>query len=457
MAYDLAQSGAVMQMGYGGQAGGGKTDLGLGLAGTVFRKTLFFRREFTQLSDVIERGNQIYPVTFVSGEKRLWRFNGRLIRLRGASHDRDWTKYQGQSNDLIVFDEAAEFTESQIRLISGWLRTTDENQHTLALLCFNPPTTPEGEWIVQMFAPWIDPQYSGERAEPGEVRWFARDKDDKEFECDSSEPFEYEGRQTYPISRTYFPASRFDNPYLGERYERQLDALPEPLRTMVMEGDFTVSGKPDQWQVLPTAWLLQAMERGRTQSRPDVHLRSVGVDVARGGADNTAIAKLYSNWFDPLLMYPGADTPDGMATARLVLDAMETPAPVFIDVIGWGASAYDQLTMLCSSSVTPINNAEAGPGVDLSGKYSFANLRAASYWRLREALDPLSGEDIALPDDRNLRVELAAPRYKIKGGRIQVEPKEDIVKRLGRSPDRADAVVMAWWGVVAPTFEMEWI
>jgi len=42
--------------------------------------------------------------------------------------------------------------------------------------------------------------------------------------------------------------------------------------------------------------------------------------------------------------------------------------------------------------------------------------------------------------------DLLAPKWRVlPGGRIQVEKKDDIIKRLGRSPDRGDAVVMAFW------------
>lgn len=75
---------------------------------------------------------------------------------------------------------------------------------------------------------------------------------------------------------------------------------------------------------------------------------------------------------------------------------------------------------------------------------------ASNAEELREALE--AGE-VALPDDEALFDELAAPRWRASsGGKIQVEPKDGLRDRLGRSPDRADAVVMAWWaGVGAAT------
>jgi hypothetical protein len=65
-------------------------------------------------------------------------------------------------------------------------------------------------------------------------------------------------------------------------------------------------------------------------------------------------------------------------------------------------------------------------------------------WRLREALDPVHGDNIALPPDRRLAAELTAATWSLRGDKILVESKDDIRKRLGVSPDRADAVMLAW-------------
>lgn len=442
MAYELAKSGKVMQLGYGGQAGGGKTDLAMGLAGTVFKRSLILRREYPQLHDVESRGDEIYPVDFVGGSKKRWKFDGREIGIASCQYEKDWKKYQGRSIGLLMFDEAAEFLENQVRSISGWLRSP-EGENTLLLLCFNPPTTPEGEWIVQMFAPWIDPQYPGERAAPGEIRWFIRTADETEIEVEDGTPFEYDGRMAYPISRTFIPASRHDNPYLGEDYQRRLDNLPEPLRTMVMEGDFTVGAIDDKWQAIPTLWVLQSMERGRNTPKPVMALRAVSCDPSRGGKDETTIVKRYGNWFE-IKAYPGSEMTDGPIVGDQIIAHMEMPAPIYVDSIGIGSSVYDYLKALSKVEVHAVVNSAKADEISKNEIYGFANVRAASYWSLREALDPASGENVCLPDSRKLRVDLCTPRYKVRGGKIVIEPKEDIVKRIGRSPDYGDGVVMAW-------------
>jgi hypothetical protein len=63
------------------------------------------------------------------------------------------------------------------------------------------------------------------------------------------------------------------------------------------------------------------------------------------------------------------------------------------------------------------------------------------WWQFREALDPKTGKNIALPPDSALKADLCTPLWKLSAQGIQIESKEDIIKRLGRSPDRGDAVV----------------
>ena len=77
------------------------------------------------------------------------------------------------------------------------------------------------------------------------------------------------------------------------------------------------------------------------------------------------------------------------------------------------------------------------------GIMRFYNLRSQLWWQMREMLDPESGLDIALPPDTELLKDLTAPLWSFKGKEIQIEVKELTKKRIGRSPDRADAVILA--------------
>lgn len=169
---------------------------------------------------------------------------------------------------------------------------------------------------------------------------------------------------------------------------------------------------------------------------------SLGVDVARGGRDNTVIARRHGMWFDKPLAYPGKETPDGPSTAGLVIAAMRDKAPIHIDVIGVGSAPYDFLKN-AGQHALGINVAEASHERDRSGLLEFFNLRSELWWKMREALDPTQNNGIALPNDPRLKADLCAPKWKLQGSRIKVESREEIEKRIGRSPDFASAYMLA--------------
>ncbi|MBA2226730.1 hypothetical protein [Thermogemmata fonticola] len=67
---------------------------------------------------------------------------------------------------------------------------------------------------------------------------------------------------------------------------------------------------------------------------------------------------------------------------------------------------------------------------------------------LRSWLDPEGGPEetrLALPPDPDLARDLLAVRYALRAQGITVESKDDLRKRLGRSPDAGDAVALACW------------
>jgi hypothetical protein len=427
---------------YGGAAGGGKTDLLIGLALTEHRRSILFRREAKQLRAITDRVRLILRTRDgFNAQQNRWRLpDERLLDLGGVKDAGDEQAYQGQPHDLIGFDELPQFLESQFRFLAGWNRTTDPDQRCRVVGAGNPPASAEGEWVIRFWAPWLDPQHANP-ALPGELRWFAA-LDGEDVEVDGPEPFEHKGERLQPKSRSFIPSSVEDNPFLtATGYKAMLQALPEPLRSQMLRGDFTAGRDDDPWQVIPTEWVLLAQQRWQPQ-KPAGPMHAMGVDVARGGADETVLTARYGDWFAPQIVQPGAATPNGQATAALTVAYLRDDATAHVDVIGVGASAYDHLDGL-KVNVVACNAAEASLARDRSGQLGFVNRRAEWWWKMREALDPHYGEALALPPDRALRVDLCTPRWKVTARGIQVEAKEDIVKRLGRSPDRGDSAVLA--------------
>ena len=434
---------------YGGAAGGGKTDLLLGLAHTAHDVSIIFRREYPQLAGIETRAAEMFRGRGrYNGQKNLWLLDGgQRIEFGACQLLGDEQKFQGRPHSLKCFDEITHFLEAQFRFLCGWLRSTNPGQRCRVVAAGNPPTDPDGEWVVQFFRPWLDESHPNP-AIPGELRWFTT-LDGKEVEVENGTPFWHTpkggGRELVtPMSRTFIPARVEDNPFLmNTNYRATLQALPEPLRSKMLSGDFQAGKEDNPYQTIPTAWVLLAQERWKARSKPDVAMSAIGVDVARGGRDQTILAPRFGNWFAELLTFPGASTPNGPAVATLVLQHRTHLARVQVDVIGVGGSVVDHLAPVIHGACVPLNGAAGSEATDKSGQLGFRNKRAEMWWMLREALDPITGDDLALPPDRALLVDLCTPLWKLSAQGIQIEAKEDIIRRIGRSPDKGDAVVYA--------------
>jgi hypothetical protein len=277
------------------------------------------------------------------------------------------------------------------------------------------------------------------------LRWFATLPDGGEVERPDGRPFTHGQETVTPRSRTFIPARVADNPYLtATGYVATLQALPEPLRSQLLLGDMSAGIEDDPWQVIPTAWVEAAQARWRPDGGAGVPLTALGVDVARGGKHQTVIAKRRKTWFALLEKHPGPSTPDGPHVAALVVTSLgqETKARVNVDVIGIGSSPYDHLKHKLPE-VYAINFGEHCDRKNRTNVLEFVNLRAYAYWSLREGLDPASGDNLALPPDPELLGDLTAPRWEMRAAGVQIEDKESVQERLGRSPDCGDAVVLA--------------
>lgn len=194
--------------------------------------------------------------------------------------------------------------------------------------------------------------------------------------------------------------------------------------------------------VLPLAWIEAAIERWHEwdeAGRPVPPGRRVfGADIAYGGADLTVIAKRTGPIVWPLTEYNIADT---VKVAQLLDQAMVNQTDLsVVDVNGFGAGVVDTLRHIPRPVIAFSAGRKTGRR-DRSGELGFVNQRAMLWWSLRESLDPAFDPQLALPPDDNLVGELVAPTWwTTPSNKIAVEPKSEVIERLGRSTDRADAV-----------------
>lgn len=438
---------------YGGQAGGGKTDLELGLALTEHRRSLILRRTNNEVKGLLDRMREIVGNSDgLNSQTGVWRRpDGRIIEMGGCQLESDKQKYKGIPHDLKCFDEVSDFTESQYTFIIAWNRSATPGQRCRVVAAGNPPTRPEGLWVVKRWAAWLDPQHP-RPAEPGELRWYTTDEHGEEIEVDGPGPHLIGGQPVYARSRTFIPATLQDNPDLiASGYQASLDALPAELRAAYRDGDFQTTLKDDAYQIIPTAWVIEAQKRWTPQIPPGVPMCAMGVDVAIS-KDKFVIAPRHDGYYPQPTVVPGHEVGDNAkkAAGRVIAQRLDN-AMVVVDVGGgWGADCYAQLA---ANNIECIGymGVKGSRRKSENGKFGFSNVRTEALWRFREALDPSQpgGSTIALPPSATMRGDLCAPTYKVKGqgnGQIIIaESKKEVCDRLGRSTDEGDAVVMAWW------------
>lgn len=197
--------------------------------------------------------------------------------------------------------------------------------------------------------------------------------------------------------------------------------------------------------LIPLSWVEQANERHAAleDSGEWSECTRVGCDIGRGG-DRSVLALRHGAAIRELRRFHSADT---MQTTGEIAAALtgNPNAVAIVDVIGIGAGVVDKLR----EDGRPVIAFNAGEGTDFqdrSGELQFVNKRSAAWWSMRELLDPANGHGVSLPPDDLLTGDLTAPHWRMtSGGKVQIESKDDIRKRLGRSTDDGDAVVQAFW------------
>lgn len=445
---------------FGGEPGGGKSQLILGLAFNCHERALIMRRQYTDLGGLtdeaikINGGKEGYngsPPPSIKNDKRS-------IEFGACAKIGDEQSWMGRARDLLGIDEATQLAEQQVRFLMGWVRSVNPKQRCRTVLATNPPLTTEGQWVIEMFAPWLDERYPNPAA-PGELRWVLTDEHGEDRWVDGPGKYlvnfhEPRGPEMVEAtSRTFIPSSLKDNPQLSAdgKYQARLDALTEPYRTLLL-GGFKAAFKDSIHQVIPTAWIREAQKRWHAQPLPTVGIPmcAIGVDCSGGGSDPLVLSPRYDGWFSPLIVVPGREVPKLASGSFIALTAIKhrrNKALIILDMGGgFGGGAYEMLKTNEIETRAYKGN-EKSTRRTKDKQLSFFNVRSEAYWRFREALDPdqPGGSPIMLPDDPELVADLTAPTFEPDLKTIKIETKEDVRKRLGRSTNKGDAVVMAWY------------
>ena len=202
--------------------------------------------------------------------------------------------------------------------------------------------------------------------------------------------------------------------------------------------------------VIPLSWVNMAVARWnswRAGGQGPEGKYIIGADTAGRGVDKTSIMFRIGNTITKIVRY-GKSQP--MELAGKLKIAMGVQALLNIDVsYGEGAGTAYRLSEFegFRQRINFVNFSAKTEKTDRTGSVTFVNVRALMWWNMREMLDPENGENVALPDDELLIGDLVAVRRMPmrSDGKLLIESKDDIRKRIARSTDDGDACCLAFY------------
>lgn len=215
--------------------------------------------------------------------------------------------------------------------------------------------------------------------------------------------------------------------------------------------------------LIPAQWIEAAHERwieAHGEEPAQAGQRILGVDVAGMGRDCTVFCERKENYVAPFRSFNSGGTADHMEIAgKIKVERVSHPKMlVSIDTIGEGAGVYSrcvenensqnrQYIISCKYS-EGAKNSSGKELTDLTGQHRFLNMRAYLFWAVRDWLNPKNNTGAMLPPDPQFDEEASEIRWAFRSdGKIQIEAKEEIKKRIGRSPDKFDALANTFYPV----------
>ena len=183
----------------------------------------------------------------------------------------------------------------------------------------------------------------------------------------------------------------------------------------------------------------------------------LGADIA--GSDAGDVTVVYERQGMRAGRQWSVQSSDPEIVLQLIEDAVRESGATRLKIdgigVGWGLVAPLRRTFP-KLDVVPVVVSEAAPGEDPEDRKpmaeKFVNLRAYLWWQVGRVLSQEHRWDLTDVADETLN-ELAAPKYREVKGRIQIESKDDLRKRISRSTDHADALLLAFYDPPAATPE----
>jgi hypothetical protein len=226
--------------------------------------------------------------------------------------------------------------------------------------------------------------------------------------------------------------------------QKELDwGVSNPLYISKVLGQFP---SDSEFGVIQMSKLTQCRLQG---PEPEEGERVAGLDVGAGG-DRTVLFPRYGNTMGEPFILRKDDAMETVDDLVVMINDWKLER-VVVDVIGVGWGVYSRLRQLSAidnpggekrhqARIDRFNGSEKAPKRRKDDP-DFLNKRAWIWWMGRDWIRDRAINLEAISDD--CAAELVEPKWETKNGKIKVEEKQEIIARLGRSPDEADALLMS--------------
>jgi len=241
-------------------------------------------------------------------------------------------------------------------------------------------------------------------------------------------------------------------PPLDEGYRK----ITDPAFSYMVLGEYPARSAT---QLISEAWIDAAFSRWKSyvakygEIPPEETRPIMSLDIAEYGTDYTCCWLRYGGYTAKPHLWKGID-PDETSERGLVIYKSNNAQIIMVDGTGVGAGVAPSMARKGRKDdlrAVSVKMSEKPSPLIKTDKGEFKILRDQIYWALREWLR--TDEGAMLPPDGMLKDELMAMQYQVKNGKVMVTPKEELRKKLKRSPDRADGLALTF----SPYERAKWV
>jgi len=401
---------------YGGAIRGGKTYVGLAILIMLSRlypnsRWVVVRKDLQVLKrTTIPSFNKLVPSNFVKTFNQtdyVCKFtNGSEILFMGENYDSDkeLNRFRGLECNGFLLEEVNELQEATfnkcIERSGSWIIP---NMPEPKVIC---TCNPSKGWVKSL--------------------WY-----DKFINNTLEQPF------------FYLPSKITDNPHIPKSYIDSLKSLPIQIYRVFVDGEWEGSDEPDQL----VAWneIYNCLEPNIIEEDSLDLSYYLGVDVAGHGKDKTVAIVMKGNDIEEIITYDETSITEVVQMIKRLINKYNLDADkICVDGAGLGAGVID---ILNDDNIHVVNFIGGSSVIPDTSNFRYKNLRAQCYWYLKIAFDEHKIGNMKFSD--KLQADLSTIRYSIEGDKqIKIESKQELKKRIGRSPDLADALSYVYWAKI---------